>query len=277
MTRARARQLSGPTAALAAALLAGSMAFAAPALADPRLVERLYDANEVVRIEGKPNVQATIRFAENEQIENVAIGDSQAWQVTPNKRTNLLFVKPLAARASTNMTVVTDRRTYLFDLVASPAARNPLYVLAFTYPDEPEDSQTANAGIDGLDGPTAIELAAAADPYAVADPAELNFAWTPKGDRKLLPARIYDDGEATFLSWPVGTPLPAILIKDHEGTEGPVNFAVRGEVIVVDGVPREIVLRSGRDAATLTNQGPVREPRAAPELARAQAPTAEVK
>ena len=78
-----------------------------------------------------------------------------------------------------------------------------------------------------------------------------------------------------------GTPLPAILIKDHEGTEGPVNFAVRGEVIVVDGVPREIVLRSGKDAATLTNQGPVREPRAAPgaapELARAQAPTAEVK
>ena len=48
-----------------------------------------------VRIEGRPNVQATIDFGEDEHIENVAIGDSSAWQVTPNKRANLLFVKPL--------------------------------------------------------------------------------------------------------------------------------------------------------------------------------------
>jgi type IV secretion system protein VirB9 len=259
MTRAFIRS------ALAAALLAGS---AHPALADdPRLVERLYNADEVVRIEGRPNVQATIRFADNEQIENVAIGDSQAWQVTPNKRANLLFVKPLTARAATNMTVVTDRRTYLFDLVASPGARNPLYVLAFTYPDEPEELQSAAVETPDLAGPPAVELAAVTDPYAVADPSQLNFAWATKGDSKLLPARAYDDGGATFLTWPVGTPLPAILVKDHEGTEGPVNFAVRGEVIVVDGVPREIVLRSGEDIATLTNEGPVRPPRALPNQA----------
>ena len=99
---------------------------------DRRVIEHSYSPDEVVRIEGKPNVQATIRFAEDEHIENVAIGDSQAWQVTPNKRANLLFVKPMAERAATNMTVVTDRHTYLFDLVASPAAKNPLYVLSFT-------------------------------------------------------------------------------------------------------------------------------------------------
>src|SRR5690606_25878099 len=105
MTRAFIRPPLAAT-LLAAALLVGS---AYPALADdPRLVKRLYNADEVVRIDGRPNVQATIRFADNEQIENVAIGDSQAWQVTPNKRANLLFVKPLAARAATNMTVVTE-------------------------------------------------------------------------------------------------------------------------------------------------------------------------
>ena len=87
----------------------------------------------------------------------------------------------------------------------------------------------------------------------------------------MLPTRVYDDGEATFLSWPAGTSLPAILVKDHEGTEGPVNFAVRGDVIVVDGVPREIVLRSGEDAATLRNDGPVRID-VPPSDALAQAP-----
>ena len=109
----------------------------------------------------------------------------------------------------------------------------------------------------GLHKLSADELAAAADPQAVTDPAALNFAWSGKGDRKLLPARTYDDGTATFLAWPAGSPVPAILIKDSAGTEGPVNFTVRGDVIVVDGVPREIVLRSGKDNATLVNSGPV--------------------
>ncbi len=230
-------------------------ATSAGALADDsRIVERFYDAGQVVRIDGRTKVQATIQFGEDEHIENVAIGDSQAWQVTPNKRANLLFVKPLATTASTNMTVVTDRRTYLFDLVASASAK-PLYVLRFTYPEEPKSE--AGAQLAAADAPTAEEMTAATDPQVVTDPAALNFAWAGKGDRKLLPSRTYDDGTATFLAWPSGSPVPAILIKDANGTEGPVNFTVRGDVIVVDGVPREIVLRSGKQAATLVNGGPV--------------------
>ena len=261
---------------LAAALLAAApLALAAPARADDaRLVERLYSPDEVVTIQGHTNVQATIRFEDDEHIENVAIGDSQKWQVTPNRRANLLFVKPLTERAATNMTVVTDKRTYLFDLVASSANRSPVYVLSFTYPEEPEEVQQAEAA--EVEGPNPVELAAATDPYAVVDPALLNHAWGKRGDRKLLPAAIYDDGNATFLTWPAGTPLPAILIKDHKGDEGPVNYAVRGDVIVVDGVPREIVLRSGEDSATLLNQGPVREPQPR-SLAQGPANSNEVK
>lgn len=221
---------------------------------DPRLVERLYDPDTVVRIEGKTKVQATIQFGEDERIENVAIGDSSTWQVTPNKRANLLFVKPLDPSARTNMTVITNRHTYLFDLVASPRAK-PLYVLRFTYPEEPEaeqpDTQLA-------EGPNPVEIAAATDPYAVVDPSALNFEWDRDGDKDLLPVRAFDDGNATFLTWPAGQPVPAILIKDAKDTEGPVNYAVRGDTVVVDGVPREIVLRSGKDTAILVNTGPVR-------------------
>lgn len=245
-------------AALPALLL---LAAAAPAMADARLVERLYDPAAVVKIEGRTKVQATIQFAEDESIENVAIGDSAAWQVTPNKRANLLFVKPLEPTASTNMTVVTNKRTYLFDLVANPRAR-ALYVLKFTYPDEPKEEPETQLAAAPAETVSPVEIAAATDPYAVVDPAELNFAWTGKGDKGLLPARTYDDGSATFLAWPAGHAVPAILVKDAEGTEGPVNFTVRGDVIVVDGVPREIVLRSGKEAATLTNTGPARPVRA---------------
>jgi len=253
-------------AALFATCLFATGVLAQPALAqDPRLVERLYDPAQVVRVNGKVNVQSTIRFGDDETIENVAIGDSQKWQVTPNRRANLLFVKPLSPRAATNMTVVTNRHTYLFDLVASPGHANPLYVLTFTYPASPEEEADPDLpqGADPAQSPNAIELAAANDGLAVLDPTQLNFEWASAGDSALLPQQVYDDGDATFLQWPTGTPMPAILVKDHEGTEGPANFAVRGDVIVLDIVPQEIILRSGDDMATLVNQGPITPPQGA--------------
>ena len=224
---------------------------------DPRLVDRLYDPSEVVRVEGRTNVQATIRFGDGEMIQNVAIGDSQKWQVTPSRSANLLFVKPLAERAVTNMTVVTDRHVYLFDLIASPNHRNPLYVLAFSYPEEVAPVGEVELA-EAPESANATEMAAANDDYAVIDPATLNFAWAGEGDTVLLPEQVYDNGEATFLAWPVGDAMPAILVKDADGTEGPVNFAVRGDVIVLDLVPSEIILRSGDDYARLVNNGPVR-------------------
>jgi len=221
---------------------------------DSRLISRLYDPDAVVRIEGKAGVQASIAFDEDEHIENVAIGDSNSWQVTPNKRANLLFVKPLAANARTNLTVLTDRHAYYFDLVASPGAR-PLYVLRFTYPQVKDVPRSATAPSPAL---TEAESAlAAGDPAAEVKPAEvpaprpINREWARKGKARLLPADVHDDGEATFLSWRPGTPIPAILTHDATGTEGPVNFAVRDDVIVIDGVPGAIILRWGKDMAML--------------------------
>lgn len=243
-------------AAFALALATTTMATVPAVADDPRLIELEYNPAQVVRINGKARVQATIMFAEDEVIENVAIGDSQSWQVTPNKRANLLFVKPLADNAVTNLTVVTSQRTYLFDLVASPR-NQPVYIMSFRYP-ELEAAKAEAAELEARRLANASEMAAANDPFAVLDPASLNFAWEKRGDPSLHPVRAYDDGRATFLSWPSDRAVPAILITDSEGTEGPVNFTVRGETIVVQAVPRQIVLRHGDESALLINNGPVR-------------------
>ena len=224
---------------------------ATPAVADSRLQEVMYDEFSVVTLPGRVNVQASIVFGEDEVIENVAIGNSQTWQVTPNKRANILFVKPLEPRAATNLTVVTSKRTYLFDLVASPTAK-PVYVLRFDYPvDLEEEARKAEM----------VQAAANAqpeDPFSSVDPADLNFAWSGEGEASLLPDRAFDDGETTFLTWPAGRDVPAILVTNAKGDEGPVNYSVRGDTIVIDGVPRSIILRAGDDSATLVNTGPQR-------------------
>lgn len=239
------------------AIIPALLLAANPAFAEDRLQTRGYDENEIVRIPGRVGVQTTVTFAEDEHIENVAVGDSGSWQVTPNKRANILFVKPLTANARTNMTVVTDRHQYFFDLVASTTT-TPVYRLSFTYPDEPEAIEAQQAVKAALtDDEQQLMVDGAVRPV---DPAELNFAWHKSGDRKILPAQVYDDGFATYVTWSPKAELPAILIRNEKGEEGPVNFAVRNDLIVIEGVPELIVLRAGKTNATLENLG---EPRRA--------------
>ncbi|MFM1975552.1 MAG: hypothetical protein RL145_398 [Pseudomonadota bacterium] len=216
---------------------------------ESRLVSHAFNPGQIIRIDGRLGVQAVITFGDDERIENVAIGDSANWQVTPNKRANLLFVKPLTARGQTNLTVVTDRYTYFFDLVAN-SNRTPVYQLRFTYPEAVRPAQPSSQP-NLTTEESAIALGSKAD--LPVDPAKLNFGWRLSGAAKLLPSKVYDDGRATYLSWASQSDIPALFMLDDKGNEGPVNYAVRADVIVVDGVPPELILRSGRNKAVLTH------------------------
>ncbi len=225
---------------------------------DARLRTVHYEADEVVRVHGRRGFQSMIEFGANERIENVAVGDSAAWQVTPNKRANMLFVKPVLPDARTNMTVVTDKRTYLFDLVSAGAKSQPVYALRFSYPPEPVVLE-----------PAAPVLKAEAPPTT--PPLRHHYGWTSKGDTTLLPARIYDDGDTTYLTWSTKAELPAILTPAADGAETPVNYAAKGDVIEIDQVHPVLVLRAGDKRATLTRTPPAAAPAVQAQAAPAQA------
>lgn len=226
-------------------ILLAALAFAGPALADPRIATLGYDPSSIAPVNGRVGIQSTIAFAPDEHIENVAVGDSASWQVTPNKHANLLFVKPMLATARTNMTVITDKRTYLFDLGIHPKAP-PVYVLRFTYP------KVVSPPVVAVAVPPAP---APASPQAVT-PDALNFAWAPSGVKSLLPGRVFDDGRSTWLQWAKDAPLPAILTRGPDGDEGPMNYSVHGDYVVLDSVPGQIILRRGKAVARLTSSRP---------------------
>lgn len=215
-------------------------AAAAPVHAgDSRIRSVFYEPQRIVIINGRSDIQSTIVFAPGERVENIAIGDSAAWQVTPNKRANLLFLKPQNPRGRTNMTVITDQRTYMFDLVAQPKTGTALYALQFTYPAPPPPP------------PEVIKPVEVAEAPPPTTPVDLNFHWTERGSKRLLPARVFDDGKALYLAWGADVPMPAMLSVAPDGTEGPVNYSVKGDFVVVDGVPGRLVLRAGKESAML--------------------------
>lgn len=216
-------------AGLAVAGLAGSPARAA----DPHIQTVFYLPDQVIELKGAVGWQIMIEFGPDERIENVSIGDSTAWQVVPNKRARMLFLKPLSTKASTNMTVITTSRQYAFNLSVAARHTGTPWLLRFTYP------------------PAPVVVVAEAPPPP---PINLNFAYRLAGDPGLLPARVWDDGRQTYFEFGEGVALPAIFAGGPKQDESLVNLAVRGRVVVVQQISDRFTLRSGKRVATVTKQ-----------------------
>ena len=191
---------------------------------DPRVQSVEYRADQVVSLDVAPGYQLMLEFAPDERIESVAVGDSAAWQVTPNRGGDRVFVKPLQSLPS-NLTVVTSARLYTFEL-------NPLfgpspemaYVVRFTYP--AVAAETADAG-----------------------PATLAGRYRLSGARALRPSRISDDGSHTYIEWPRDRALPAVYALDERGQEELVNGMMRDDLYVIDAVVPRLVFRIDSDVA----------------------------
>lgn len=231
-----------------------SLAHGAPAFAaDARLRTFAWEPNRIITLHGHDQVQTMISFAEDERIENIAVGDSAGWQVTPNKRANRLFIKPILPGATTNMTIITSRRTYLFELSGRKSRATPVYAVNFTYPPEPIPAAITPPA-------TMADATALTPPPPAAEtpqPSALNFAWTGSGKKKLLPARIFDDGLSTYLKWDATADMPAIFVQLPGGQQGPVNQIVMDGYVVIDHVPAKLILQLGKDKALLVNSQPV--------------------
>ena len=196
------------------------------AAADPRVRVVPYEPGAVTALTGHYGYQMLISLAEAERIENISIGDSVAWLVTPNKAANGLFLKPVEPDAATNMTVQTSVRTYLFELTARRATRGGAtpgmtYQLAFRYP------------------------ATAAPTPTPTPPAIRHRAYRMSGAARLRPDDLFDDGRATWFRWPAGAQVPAIFAREGK-REALVEHRVKDGYVVVDRLG-DFSLRNGRD------------------------------
>jgi type IV secretion system protein VirB9 len=213
--------------------------------ADARIREVGYDENQVVRLEGCIGFQTMIEFGATESIENVGLGDASRWIVVPNKRANLLFVKPSYATSHSNMTVSTSRHRYSFELVAKPSEKCSrgmvVYDLRFRYPAAAAVTEPA------VEKP----LPALVDPLPA--PARRNSDYTYDGAREQVPRRVFDDGQSTWFRWDKGAATPAVYAVGTDKSETLVNFTSHGDYLVADQVAPAFVLRLGNAVATLYN------------------------
>ena len=238
--------------ALLVSTLLATPAYAAmtpqPSGADPRVKHVIYHEQDVTVVKGHYGYSTSVEFGQDEKITTMSIGDSVAWQVQP-AGDNLLFLKPLQPNANTNLTVVTNKRIYSFELSADVAAsrrsRELTYRLRFTYPDE-EAEALANIGKGPLAGSRMIGNGGIT-------PDKWNFKYSFSGSSNIRPIKMFDDGKFTYFEFPSTERSPAIFVVDDEGNESLVNFSKQGSYVVVQRLGKRFTLRDGSDVTCIFN------------------------
>jgi P-type conjugative transfer protein TrbG len=152
------------------------------------------DANGILRfpfgdattptINCAPFFVCDITLEPGESIQNVAVGDSVRWILSPATSGNAgdtphILIKPTDVNLETNLVVTTNRRSYYLNLHSVKS--NPMLHFGFFYP-----QNLAQAF------PTPAPSPSPAPVEAPISPASLDFRYVATGEHKILPAHAFN-------------------------------------------------------------------------------------
>ncbi|GDX36495.1 hypothetical protein LBMAG18_10060 [Alphaproteobacteria bacterium] len=205
----------------------------------------LYNPNDVYRYIGHYTYQGFIEFEEGETIGTISMGNPSLWLF--ESLGNRLFLKPIGEDASeTNMTVITSKKVYHFELMAREAKgiadKNLIFVVKFVYPDEKEKNIVEFAKTNASDEPDLRDLS------------KFNFNYQYTGEKNIAPSKVFDNGQFTYFQFASkNAEIPAIFMVDADGYEALVNYRVTGDYIVLERVGAQFTLRNGNEIVCVYN------------------------
>jgi len=216
---------------------------------DTRIQYFDYDADEVYRIPLVPEVGTLILFDSNEVITDVATDDSKDLEFTPTSAKDGAFIvydRPL----ETTMTILTNLRryTFVFDARYSNAAASQI---RFQY----ASSRKGLVHVVPDSGKRELSVADKAGFGQRVDHTqnryEVNTDYNFKGDRRLVPALVFDNGLYTFFEFKGEVPAIYEVLPDRR--EKVINRHRDGKFVVVHKVSKQLTLRLGDRSICLFN------------------------
>ncbi len=206
-----------------------------------------------------PDHFCIIQLEAGEKVNSYSLGDTVNWKssmfLTGEKSTGSISIelKPVTIGLATDMTISTNKRTYLIGLVSMTGADTT--VLRFYYPDETILNNVAAANIIGPDGesseasPNAHSQAVSGFPGTTVNINKLNFDYRIEGDSPVWrPIRVYDDGNKTFIQMSSlvseGT-LPVLYLARGKDKEL-INYRYKQPFFIVDSLFGRAWLISGK-------------------------------
>lgn len=223
---------------------------ARPISTDSRLRVITYSPEEVFKFVGYYNYQASIELAKDEEVVSISMGDTTGWQIVPSG--SRIFLKPIEENAHTNMTLITNKRTYFFELYAEEAKdmRDPnmVFSVKFLYPDDDGD----NSDVRHYNASNKNSLP------DLSSPEKYNFNYTMTGNNEIAPIKIFDDGDFTYLQFRnMNAEMPAIFGVDDDLREYVINYRIiesKLPTVVIEKVYNKLTLRSSKKITCIFNE-----------------------
>ena len=217
-----------------------------PTAVDSRIRILVYSPDDVFKIIGYYGYQQSIELDQGEEIVSISMGDTTSWQVVPSG--SRLFIKPMESDATTNMTMITNKRTYFFELYGQEAdgIRDPdmVFSVRFVYPDQ-------------MDADALKSYTTAGVVPDLSHPEKYNFNYSISGSEEIAPIKIYDDGDFTYLHFrDKNAQMPAVFAVDEELRESMVNYRIIDgtNIMVIEQVFPKLSARAGKSIVCIFNE-----------------------
>ena len=230
---------------------------------DPRVKIVEYNPLAIVTLKQALGYSTHIQLAADEEVIDVAAGDTLAWEVAPSG--NHVFLKPKEVDGRTNVAIVTTKRPYQFVVDVLPKEKLPdnemTLFLVFMYPEDPLVKVTEQQGKDD----TQSIRAALKDSVQVK-----NTRYEAcRRNRQINPISVWDDGRFTYMKFRAGQSLPTVQAVLPDGQEGMLNFRMGGQegdgiadsrTMILFETAKRFTVRYGKTESCIFNRGEVAAP-----------------
>ncbi len=202
----------------------------------------------IYQVYAAPEQVTDLALEPGEELISVSAGDTVRWMVGDTQAGSAkgqqahILIKPLSTDISTNLVILTSRRSYYLEL----HAKHDAYMAGVTW--TYEDNLMASLRPRS----TAMPVKMTSNDNVVPDMPvleALSFQYKIKGDKPdWRPVRAFDDGQKVFIQFPLSisrTEAPPLFVKTDNGKSTMVNYRIKGRYYIVDRLFDEAELRLG--------------------------------
>lgn len=260
-----------------------------PITTDARIKTLIYSPTEVFKLKFHYNYQSYIEFPKHEKIEIISLGDHYAWDI--KQVGTRLFIKPQQSGMLTNMTIITNKRPYHFEIESSTKALDItdaelVYVARFYYPETSydfmqtvrikkpleeydirpvNDEQDKKPIVPVIPPVTGDKNTQSVVPKTAGKRIKLpnmknnntdiyNYAYSMVGpEAPIAPIKIYDDGINTYFEFATNI-LPDIYYINKNGSEIPAKYSVDNKIVTVNNTAWQFSLRDNKNIICVFNE-----------------------
>lgn len=234
---------------------------------DFRIKSVVYNPLDVVELDAVAGVSTHIQMAPDETYVTHVFGESGGWVLTSNE--NNIFVRPVAELSDTNLTIISNKRTYYLvlhcisyaekkqpdgtvkqEFIKTPwQAKQATVGLIYKYPFE--DMALANRKLEERRVQEALNKADTTGPRNI----DYQMSDEP-GTEYIRPTWVWDNYRSTSFEFPANAELPTIFVVGSDGKESVANVTPMGEnsnILVVPQTAKMWKVRMGDKVVGVVN------------------------